>query len=56
MCRELTVEEWEADFDNVFEAVENGETFLIRTENGRACYLMPYAKYEEDVSSLTVGG
>ena len=47
MCRELTVEEWEADFDNVFEAVENGETFIIRGEDGKSCYLMPLDKYNE---------
>lgn len=47
MCRELTVEEWESDFDEVFEAVENGETFIIRDEKGRAFYLMPYDQFEE---------
>ena len=47
MQKELTVEEWEANFDEVFEAVENGETFIIRDEKGRACYLMPYDQFEE---------
>ena len=47
MYRELTVEEWESDFDEVFEAVENGETFIIRDEKGRAFYLMPYDQFEE---------
>ena len=47
MYRELTVEEWESDFDEVFKAVENGETFIIRDEKGRAFYLMPYDQFEE---------
>ena len=47
MQKELTVEEWEANFDEVFEAVENGETFIIRDEKGRAFYLMPYDQFEE---------
>ena len=47
MCRELTVEEWESDFDEIFEAVGRGETFLIRDEKGKAFYLMPYEEFEE---------
>ena len=47
MCKELTVAEWEANFDTVFEAVENGETFIIRDEEGKGCYLMPFDKYNE---------
>ena len=47
MCRELTVEEWESDFDEIFEAVGRGETFLIRDEKGKAFYLMPYDEFEE---------
>ena len=47
MQKELTVEEWEANFDEVFEAVENGETFIIHDEKGRAFYLMPYDQFEE---------
>ena len=47
MCRELTVEEWESDFDEIFEAVGKGETFLIRDEKGKAFYLMPYEEFEE---------
>ena len=51
MFRELTVEEWESDFDEVFEAVENGETFIIRDEKGRAFYLMPYDQFEEETDA-----
>ena len=47
MCRELTVEEWESDFDEIFESVGKGETFLIRDEKGRGFYLMPYDEFEE---------
>ena len=47
MCRELTVEEWETNFDEVFEAVSKGETFIIRDEKGKACYLMPFDQFEE---------
>ncbi len=47
MQKELTVEEWEANFDEVFEAVSNGETFIIRDEKGKAFYLMPYDQFEE---------
>ena len=48
MCKEITVEEWEANFDEVFEKVEQGETFIIRGEDGKACYLMPFDKYKEE--------
>jgi hypothetical protein len=47
MCKELTVEEWETNFDEVFEAVSKGETFIIRDEKGRAFYLMPYDEFDE---------
>ena len=47
MCKEITVKEWEADFDNIFSAVENGETFIIRNEDGQRCYLMPFDTYNE---------
>ena len=47
MCEELTVAEWEANFDEVFAKVEQGETFIIRSEDGKACYLMPLDSYNE---------
>jgi len=47
MCQEVTVEEWEANFDEIFEKVEQGETFIIRSEDGKSCYLMPIDKYNE---------
>lgn len=47
MCEEITVTEWEANFDEVFDRVEQGETFIIRSEDGKACYLMPLETYNE---------
>ena len=47
MCQEITVEEWEANFDEIFAKVEQGETFIISNDSGRSCYLMPYDEYEE---------
>lgn len=50
MCRELTVKEWEANFDEVFAEVERGKTFIIRAEDGKRCYLMPLDKYNEETN------
>lgn len=33
---EFTVEEFQADFDNLISKVENGESFIIRDGNNRA--------------------
>ena len=38
--KEFTVEEFEADFDALFERVENGETFTI-TNGPSRCLIMP---------------
>jgi len=38
--KEFTVEEFEADFDALFERVENGETFTI-TNGPTRCLIMP---------------
>ena len=48
MYKELTVEEWESNFDEVFDKVEQGETFIIRDKDGKGCYLMPLDKYNEE--------
>jgi prevent-host-death family protein len=37
----FTVEEFQADFDNLLERVENGESFIITSENGDAV-IVPY--------------
>ena len=43
----FTVEEFQEDFDNLLERVENGEYFLIKGENGDAM-LIPYGEYKEE--------
>lgn len=42
----LTIEELQQDFDNVISSVENGESFLIKSEYGDAM-LIPYGHYKE---------
>ena len=51
MCKEITVEEWEANFDEIFEEVEKGKTFLIRDKNGKGVYLTPYDQFEESTNA-----
>ena len=42
----LTIEELQQDFDNIISLVENGESFLIKSEYGDAM-LIPYSEYKE---------
>ena len=42
----LTVEELQSDFNAIIERVENGESFLIKSEYGDAM-LIPYSHYKE---------
>ena len=37
----FTVEEFQADFDNLIERVENGESFVIK-DGGRSAVIVPY--------------
>ena len=37
----FTIEEFQADFDNLIEKVQNGESFLIKSEHGNAI-MVPY--------------
>ena len=37
----FTIEEFQADFDNLIDRVQNGESFLITSENGNAV-MVPY--------------
>jgi prevent-host-death family protein len=37
----LTVEEFQSDFDNLIDRVENGESFIITSEHGNAV-IVPY--------------
>lgn len=42
----LTIEELQQDFDDVISRVENGESFLIKSEYGDAM-LIPYGDYKD---------
>jgi antitoxin (DNA-binding transcriptional repressor) of toxin-antitoxin stability system len=42
----FTVKEFQSDFDNLLERVENGESFIITSEHGDAM-LIPYGSNEE---------
>ena len=44
--QKFTVEEFQADFDNLLERVENGESFIITSEHGDAM-MIPYGQYKE---------
>ena len=44
--KKLTIEELEMDFDSILEKVEEGESFLITSDNGNAV-LIPYDDYYE---------
>ena len=37
----FTIEEFQANFDNLMDRVENGETLLIKSEHGNAL-MVPY--------------
>ena len=50
---EISVQEWEENFDEIFERVEDGETFLIRDEKGQGCYLMPADDFETKMDRTT---
>jgi len=42
----FSVEEFQEDFDNLLERVENGESFIITSEYGNAV-MIPYGKHNE---------
>jgi PHD/YefM family antitoxin component YafN of YafNO toxin-antitoxin module len=42
----FTVKEWEENFDELFERVENGETIGIINENGESAVMMPVDEFE----------
>jgi hypothetical protein len=44
--QEFTIEEFQNDFDNLIERVENGETFIIRSETGKVI-ILPYNEIVE---------
>jgi len=43
--KKFTVEEFQADFDNLLERVENGESFIITSE-GKEVVIIPAKDYE----------
>jgi len=44
---EITELELEKNFDEIMERVENGETFIIRREDGSAVAMIPASMVEE---------
>ena len=49
----FTVEEFQEDFDNLLERVENGESFLIKSDHGDAM-LIPYGEYGEEYDLIRI--
>ena len=46
-----TVQEFQEDFDNLMDRVENGESFMITSEYGNAV-MVPYKTYEASYESI----
>tara|TARA_R110000868_G_scaffold29897_6_gene111241 strand:+ start:7430 stop:7612 length:183 start_codon:yes stop_codon:yes gene_type:complete len=44
--QKFTVEEFQSDFDNLLDRIEDGESFIITSKHGNAV-LVPYAEYKE---------
>ena len=49
--KKFTVEQFQEDFDNLLERVENGESFIITSE-GKEVVIMPAKDYEYIVDGL----
>ena len=49
---ELSVAEFEKDFDAYMDRIEAGESFLIRQPDGKAVVAVPAAEYEEAVTAV----
>jgi len=47
----FTVEEFQSDFDNLLERVENGESFII-TDQGKEVVIIPAKDYEYIVDTV----
>ena len=47
----FTVEEFQKDFDNLLERVENGESFIV-TDQGKEVVIMPAEDYEYIVDTV----
>jgi len=46
--QKFTVEEFQEDFDNLMDQVENGESFVITSEYGNAV-MVPYSEGVEEL-------
>ena len=51
--QEFTIEEFQADFDSLMDRVENGESFLITSENGNVV-MVPYNEVIEIFEDVKV--
>jgi prevent-host-death family protein len=49
--QKFTIEEFQADFDNLLERVESGESFIITSE-GKEVVIMPTKEYECIVDAI----
>ena len=49
--KKFTVEEFQKDFDNLLERVENGESFIV-TDQGKEVVIMPAEDYEYIVDTV----
>ena len=50
--KEVTVAEFEKNFDTYMDRIENGEEFLIRQPDGRAVVAVPATQLEQQVEQL----
>jgi len=51
---EITADQFEKDFDKYMDAIEEGEEFLIRTEDGKAVVAVPCKQFENIPETLEV--
>lgn len=51
---EITVEQFEKNFDKYMDAIEAGEEFLIRKEDGRAVVAVPAGELENISETIEV--
>jgi antitoxin (DNA-binding transcriptional repressor) of toxin-antitoxin stability system len=49
---QITYQELENQFDEIFSRVENGESFIINYD-GKQIAMIPYANYEKSMDELT---
>jgi prevent-host-death family protein len=49
--QKFTIQEFQSDFDNLLERVENGESFII-TDNGKKVVIMPAKDYDIIVDGI----